>query len=829
MSRRMSVKIESVVVLLLVSLILASAPALEAAPVRLQQTTFDPARGERPELPPGLTIADYPAGSRGYYLVQFTGPVQEAWKDAVRAGGVAILEYVPDYAFKIRSTPGAARQIEMLDTVAWVGLFHPAYKLSPDLAGRELLRVRLTDHASPAAVASEIEALGATIELASGRYLIIHLGGAEVAAIARILEVAWIEPEYENELLNNIARRSGGGMDAYAIWSLGIYGSDQVVGIADTSLDTNDVGTVHQDFRGRVDAIIKMGGGLTVDTDTNGHGTHVAGSVLGNGVESGTTPAVSDYGQNDASDPNVTTTKITGLAPEARVYFQSIHCKNGSLCGIPADLSDLFSPAYTAGARVHTNSWGASVYGQYNANSAEADTFNWNNKDMVILFAASNDGTDANSDGYVDLDSLGAPATAKNVLTVGATENARTNGAINAEDTSNDLNEVQCSGAGGGPNWGNCWPTDYPAAPTSTDPAGGTTYEEMAAFSSRGPTDDGRIKPDIVAPGANILSTRSQSTTGGGWGPGPNGFYQMMGGTSMATPLTAGAAALVRSWYQNEKSHATPSAALIKATLINTAVDIAGYGNASQEAGLPIPNMHEGWGRVDLGNVADDARRQHFDSDSVSTGGIVTHSLPAEAGTPFKVSLVWTDFPGSTIAATQLVNDLNLVVTSPTGTVYRGNVFAGGWSASGGSADTLNNVECVYVQSAEGGNYTVEITGANVPNGPQPFALVCDNCAGASLSISDVSVAEGDSATTTADFTVTLSAELAPHRITVNAVDPGATDTGWMSPDFAAELRRLSLTGRLGRPEDAARLVAFLTSDDAEWITGQIIRSRGGM
>jgi 3-oxoacyl-[acyl-carrier protein] reductase len=78
-------------------------------------------------------------------------------------------------------------------------------------------------------------------------------------------------------------------------------------------------------------------------------------------------------------------------------------------------------------------------------------------------------------------------------------------------------------------------------------------------------------------------------------------------------------------------------------------------------------------------------------------------------------------------------------------------------------------------------------------------------------------------------FTVTLSAELAPHRITVNAVDPGATDTGWMSPDFAAELRRLSPTGRLGQPEDAARLVAFLTSDEAEWITGQIIRSRGGM
>lgn len=78
-------------------------------------------------------------------------------------------------------------------------------------------------------------------------------------------------------------------------------------------------------------------------------------------------------------------------------------------------------------------------------------------------------------------------------------------------------------------------------------------------------------------------------------------------------------------------------------------------------------------------------------------------------------------------------------------------------------------------------------------------------------------------------FTVTLAAELAPHQITVNAVDPGATDTGWMTPEFASELRRQSPTGRIGQPEDAARLVAFLASDEADWITGQIIRSRGGI
>jgi len=77
-------------------------------------------------------------------------------------------------------------------------------------------------------------------------------------------------------------------------------------------------------------------------------------------------------------------------------------------------------------------------------------------------------------------------------------------------------------------------------------------------------------------------------------------------------------------------------------------------------------------------------------------------------------------------------------------------------------------------------------------------------------------------------FTVSLAAELAPLRITVNAVDPGPTDTGWMSEELKRELLPRSPMGRLGLPADAARLIAFLASDDACWITGQIIHSDGG-
>jgi 3-oxoacyl-[acyl-carrier protein] reductase len=78
-------------------------------------------------------------------------------------------------------------------------------------------------------------------------------------------------------------------------------------------------------------------------------------------------------------------------------------------------------------------------------------------------------------------------------------------------------------------------------------------------------------------------------------------------------------------------------------------------------------------------------------------------------------------------------------------------------------------------------------------------------------------------------LTATLAAELAPLRITVNAVDPGITDTGWISAELRAEFLARAPMGRIGTPEDAARLLVFLASDEARWITGQIIRSRGGM
>jgi serine protease AprX len=178
--------------------------------------------------------------------------------------------------------------------------------------------------------------------------------------------------------------------------SHGLTGDGQIVGVADTGLDRgkND-STMHLDFQGRIKAIYALG--RTNDaSDTHGHGTHVAGSVLGDGARSN-----GDF---------------RGMAPGAQLVFQSIMDSNGGLGGLPSDLNDLFEQAWNAGARIHTNSWGSDVNGAYTTSSQQVDEYVRNN-DMTILFAAGNAGP--------DLQTVGSPATAKNAITVGASENYR--------------------------------------------------------------------------------------------------------------------------------------------------------------------------------------------------------------------------------------------------------------------------------------------------------------------------------------------------------------------------------------------------------------------
>jgi hypothetical protein len=199
-----------------------------------------------------------------------------------------------------------------------------------------------------------------------------------------------------------------------------------------------------------------------------------------------------------------------------------------------------------------------------------------------------------------------------------------------------------------------------------------------------------------------------------------------MSGTSMSNPLTAGGAALVRDFYAKAYG-IQASAALVKADLVNSAVDLMDENNdGANDNDFPIPNSAEGWGLVNLNNATDGTARFVDQSSGLTTGAGQTFYYGVTAGAPFKVTLAWSDYPSTETAAINLVNDLDLTVIAPNGTVYRGNAFSGGWSVSGGSADRRNNLENVYVQSPSAGTWTVQISGYNIPNGPQPFALVVD-------------------------------------------------------------------------------------------------------
>lgn len=758
-------RLRSVVAIsLLLSLVLSgqsvghTAPGAQVATpaIKLRAGTIIPGIEETLPGMEGLTIAGYAPGQAGYYIVQFKGAVQQGWPAQLGAVGAQVLEYLPDFAFKVRMTPEQAAQVQALPGVNWVGLFQPAYKLSPDLTadGQQLYRVRVESGADVLAAAQAVAATGVQVMAQEGSVLTIAATSAQLGAVARVLDVAWID----NFVLFEKHNESGAGVivGTSVANALGYDGSTQIAAVADTGLGGGTAATAHVDVpAARIVNIYNwpgVAGGCfqsisddgAIDVDS-GHGTHVALSVVGdggpNGIGMGGAPAARLVFQ--ATENYVTVSNI------CRILYG--YTNGYYLTGLPSDLNQLYQQAYNAGARIHSNSWGSSQAGVYTANSAQSDQFVWNNRDMVITFSAGNAGADANANGVVDNDSIGSPATAKNVITVGASENARAdNFPCDASLTYTSSDAYQsgqtCASMGGvnylgtaGQRWG------FTAAPLNNDLTGGNA-EQMAPFSSRGPTDDGRIKPDIVAPGAWILSgysdlyqqgydasanPRTGTFQSDGWGMPLTNGYKYFGGTSMSNPIAAGGATLVRDFYQKAYG-LNASAALVKATLINTAVDLLDENNDGvNDNDFPIPNVHEGWGRINLAAATDGTQQYVDNTTGLSTGGSAVYQYNVNAAGPFKVTLVWSDYPSTETAAVNLVNDLDLTVTSPTGTVYRGNVFAGGWSQSGGNPDRVNNVENVYVQAGGVGVWTVQVSGFNVPNGPQPFALVVNGEFGA--------------------------------------------------------------------------------------------------
>jgi subtilisin family serine protease len=498
--------------------------------LRLHAGTFDP-RQETPPLP--ISLATRSASP--YVVVQFDGPVRPEEHAALEMTGVSVLDYLPDHAYVVRLPAGGRRStVERLPGVRWVGDLLPAYRLDPALwqaAGPLTLTLQLFPGEDPAAVS---EVPGARV-LKSTRTrwqttLRIRTTGDQVPTLAALPGVRWIEPTTPPELVNDVAAGLTGVVTAWA--TLDLTGTGQIVAVADTGLDIGAAGTI-TDFAGRIIAAESFGRPSTgAWDDPHGHGTHVAGSAVGGGILSG--------GQ------------FRGMAPGAGLVVQSLYTSAlSSRIYVPDDLSLLLSPAYDAGARIHNNSWGRRG-NRYDTGAQTADQFVWDHPDMLVVAAVGNGGIDRGADGLVDPGSLYSPATAKNVLAVGAAESLRLG-----------QGDIGTYGDHGG---------DFPVDPVhsdliSDDPSG------LAAFSSRGPAADGRVRPDLVAPGTNLVSARSHHPSAG-YPFVYEDHYAFYSGSSQAAPVAGGAAALARQWLAR-RGLAHPSAALVRALLIHGAVDLA--------------------------------------------------------------------------------------------------------------------------------------------------------------------------------------------------------------------------------------------------------------
>jgi len=186
----------------------------------------------------------------------------------------------------------------------------------------------------------------------------------------------------------------------------------------------------------------------------------------------------------------------------------------------------------------------------------------------------------------------------------------------------------------------------------------------------------------------------------------------------MAAPHVSGCCALIIEWWRNLTGGADPSPAVLKALLINGAEDIAGGPNASGGGAIQsIPNNDVGWGRVSLENIlqqfpaSDRGPRIILDQSHAFTSNGQEYNVrvaPVDTTRPMRVTLVWTDAPAAAGANPALVNDLDLeVLETSSADLYLGNAnFANGFSqpaGQGNSADSINNIECVYVQDALAG------------------------------------------------------------------------------------------------------------------------------
>jgi subtilisin family serine protease len=507
------------------------------------------------------------------------------------------------------------------------------------------------------------------------------------------------------------------------------YGLDGS-GVAVMVYDGGTARATHVDFGGRLS--VRDGSGQSF------HATHVAGTVGGSGAASG--------GTNRGMAPSVTIESY-GFQYDGTGTF---------LYTNPGDFESDYAAAIanygvavsnnSIGTNTESNGFDCSFQGNYGLMSHLIDAAVRGSLSggvpYRIVWSAGNErqGSRCDVEGYGDYYSTAPPAGAKNHLSIGA---------LNSNDDS------------------------------------------MTSFSSWGPTDDGRLKPDFCGPGcqsdgdAGVTSCNSASDTS----------YTTLCGTSMSGPTVTGIVALMLQDYRARFGGPDPRNSTLKVLLAQTATDILDVG----------PDYRSGYGSVRAPAAIDLLRSGNFAERELEQGETLFFTVNvAPTDSELEVTVAWDDFPGAPNVIAGLVNDLDLHVFSPSGVEHFPwtlDPLSPSAPAVRTGRDHLNNIEQVHVDAPQPGSWVVEVRGFNVPSGPQSFSLcaspslfecgsqgvvqlgaasfACDATAG--VRVIDCDLNTDDGAVETVDVTVTSTSEPGGEALTL-------TETGAATAVFAASL-----------------------------------------
>ncbi len=709
------------------------------------------------------------------HLVQFAGPVKPEWRGALERSGARVVSYVPNNAYLIYGDAKALAQIQawagVTSIVQWEGEYadvykiHPAARLTdangfPQTPASDMFAVQLVEdaQANPNTLALidqwKLAPVKREFRALQYRNLIVRLPPERLTEIAGQPDVVSIQPyedpQKRDECQNQIIAGNLSGVlpsgPGYLAW-LASKGFTQqqfitsgfVVDLTDSGVDNGTTSPGH--FGLSVSGVPVQGSRVVYNRL---EGTPHLGSTMAGHDGHGNLNAhiLGGFSDSTGGFPHADVAGFRyglGVCPFVKIGSSVVFDPDNFTS---PNYANLQSKAYQDSARISANSWGMpNNYYTVDAQAYDAlvrdaqpdgSTFAApGNQEMVIVFAAGNRGTNLNT--------IGAPGTAKNVITVGAAENVRSTAAA----------------SGGNNSFGNdgCGYSD----------ANSDSANDLAIFSSHGPCSDGRQKPDLVAPGSHITGGVAQSgpaTNLNGWaladfrassicalnGGGTVGstnnffplgqqFYTVSSGTSHATPAVAGACALVRQYFIN-RFLMFPSPAMTKAFLMNSARYLTGT-----RANDNLWSSGQGMGELNLGTAFDGVARvlrDQLPADKFTASGqtrVFTGTI-TDTNKPLRVTLAWTDAPGNTFG-NAFNNDLDLTITVGNKT-YKGNVFSGAFSATGGNADPRNNVESVFLPAGLTGDVVVTVTAANInsdgvpneaPTLDQDFALVIYNIA----------------------------------------------------------------------------------------------------